>query len=1280
MNEEGQRPATSTAATGPGGSHFEGQVGAHYLLSMLVGAEPRGLPGTTIERIEFQRAAEGKPLDDVIVHARDQAGCPAEMEIQVKRGITFAPTDPVFKAVVQQVAEASKQLGFWEARHELAIATAKSSRKIDGAYQDVLKLAREVSSHETFTARIARGGAANNDMRSFVQTFRSHLRAADCPHDDEGVWQLLRRVRILPFDYASPGSASEELARERAVRALHPDESAKATSLWTHLTDLSMRIAIAGGDRTPGSLAADLLEASFRLAGERRHAKTRSALAEDSRGALADIDNRLGDVTLARTARLETVRVALDRGRYVEIRGDSGVGKSGILKHLAEQVATESRIIVLSPGRTAPRWAAMRAELGFDGTAKELLSDLANDGGSILFVDNLDFFGNDERNTVVDLLRAAAETLGISVLATARRSFGLDEPSWLPEDAIEALGRGGVVDIGELDQTEVDELRHAAPRLAPLLAQSHPARDVARNLYRLARLASRYADGETPRTEINMSEQWWRTAGGDAEGRRERARVLKALAHHALTTSDPLDSRDLAASAIDELVASETVRDLGGDRISFRHDVLREWGIANLLAVEPDAFDELALQRPAPPALARGVELAARSALEHGTDAVGWNALLVRLTSEGVHASWRRAVLLALVRSEIAGVLLDRASGLLLADGACLLRELVRTTMAVDSEPASELLAAIGLDPEIIPSGLNIPRGPSWQRLISWLVGLGENLPASIIPDVVDLYTAWSSGLIGLDPITPTLLTWLYRWLVEIESARDADYRDRREPFGGAIDGNKLRDLESSLRTGFLLFCQRTPNLAAEYLRLLLGRQHAEQIVQGILKFRGGPAQAAPAELAELTATALIPKKRRRHRDPYDLRGPFSFADHEFIPESPAQGPFLELLTHSPQHGLALIRRLVNHAIAHYGGGADPGSDAIAIPFSDGDRTFPWTRSYSWSRIGSDHYALTSALMAIEAWAHKRIEGGEDFGKVLSDVLGPPGSPAAYLLIATDLILSHWPKSRQAAVPFLASPELLCIDRDRFATDGMQVPDILGLEPLQREPTGGATVESLRTRPSRRVSLDALVGYYAFGPGALRDALATALQAAADRLGPPDDQADLSDASFMVRYAVNLVDPANWPETTVTLADGTTTEARQYRAPDSEARHIAKLQAAGSGRRADFVMETRLSIAICGGGGRMGEARSCVSPPRSRRRVAREDAPASGRHGGLDRHAGRHGRLSGRAKTVGRRHLSEGRPSPRRSDEWAAIDTALQFCGDRVRRHSSCVQGRCAAR
>jgi hypothetical protein len=410
-------------------------------------------------------------------------------------------------------------------------------------------------------------------------------------------------------------------------------------------------------------------------------------------------------------------------------------------------------------------------------------------------------------------------------VATARTSFGVEEPNWLPADVLGRLGCAAPVVIGELSESEVEELRHAAPRLVSLLAGGHPARRVTRNLFRLARLAAR-SDGGSPRTEIDMAQQWWRTADGALDAsHRDRARVLRALAERVLAGAEPLNARDLLPVAIDALVSSETLRDLGADRVAFRHDVLAEWAVGCLLAAERSAIDRLPLAGPAPPTLARGVELAARSALERAADSTSWQLLLEQLSRDGIHGSWRRAVLLALVRSEAADDILTKASAVLLADRARLLRELIRLVKAVDVQPAAELFAAAGVDPAVISAHLNTPRGPSWFRLISWLLRLGEALPAAAIPDVADLYRDWSLSGLGADRLTPLLLPWLHRWLNEIEAARDTDsVWNGHAPFGGDLDGANLGDLEDSLRTAFVLFCNRTPALAADYLQALMRR------------------------------------------------------------------------------------------------------------------------------------------------------------------------------------------------------------------------------------------------------------------------------------------------------------------------------------------------------------------------------------------------------------------------------------------------------------------------
>jgi hypothetical protein len=406
-------------------------------------APPRGLSGTTIDRIALQQANAGCPLDDVIVHAHDSVtGKTAVLEIQVKRSITFAAADSVFRKVVGQIVKASQRPDFLSLRYELAIATTKGSRKIDGAYQDVLTLARQVGDATTFATYIGLSGAANDDMRTFVRTFRSHLRHEGSTDDNETVWLLLRRLQILIFDFTAPGSASHDLALERAVRVLHADDGSRAGALWVSLIELAIDMAKSGGDRNRETTLQALAPHGYRFVGERRHAAVRAALAEASRLALADIRNRVGRVVLTRQERVTATREALDSGRYVEVRGDAGVGKSGVLRQMAEAMQAEGQVIVLSPGRCVPRgWPAMRSQLGFDGTLHELLVELANDGGATIFVDNLDSFDAEERLTVVDVVREASVIPGVSVFATARPGFGIDEPSWLPSDALTRLAK-----------------------------------------------------------------------------------------------------------------------------------------------------------------------------------------------------------------------------------------------------------------------------------------------------------------------------------------------------------------------------------------------------------------------------------------------------------------------------------------------------------------------------------------------------------------------------------------------------------------------------------------------------------------------------------------------------------------------------------------------------------------------------------------------------------------------------------------------------------------------
>jgi hypothetical protein len=168
----------------------------------------------------------------------------------------------------------------------------------------------------------------------------------------------------------------------------------------------------------------------------------------------------------------------------------------------------------------------------------------------------------------------------------------------------------------------------------------------------------------------------------------------------------------------------------------------------------------------------------------------------------------------------------------LLDNNAILLGELIRTVMAVDVEPASQLLVQLGVNPGQIPPGMFVPASASWVRLIIWLLKVGAQLPVQALGDVVEFYTQWMLGTFGHGPFTPTLLGWLHAWLVEIEEDRTP--KGAPQTFRGWLGYGEGRGLSDKLRTGFLLFSNKRPELAVDYLKRVRAYDHGRSVVSSV--------------------------------------------------------------------------------------------------------------------------------------------------------------------------------------------------------------------------------------------------------------------------------------------------------------------------------------------------------------------------------------------------------------------------------------------------------------
>jgi hypothetical protein len=1166
--EKDSARGSSPASRGGAGVYIEGELGAYYLLAMLAGTEARGMPGVKITSVRFQGVDQGFAMDDLILEGVGADG-DALLEIQSKRDISFAPKDATFAEVVAQVARSPART-VPEDRHLLAVATQRQSKSITGPYQDVLIWARAAECSSDFFERIEAKGIGSDPMRTFVATFKAHLLAAGVADDDDVIWKLIRRFAILVFDFESTAPLARLHALALARQVLADEDVSRSESLWSGLIEISIAIGKVGGSINRDDLRFKLVERGYRLAGDRDYRSARLRLADLARMTLAGIGTTVGGISLSRHQAVAGVNEALEGHRFVQLRGGPGVGKSAILRLVAERFGREGQLIVLDPVSTPTGgWLGFAQALGVPSPARAFFNDLAAGGGSLIVIDSVEMFTDlGRQRTVNELLRDAAVIPGFLVLTTTRVSDDVGVGDWLADDVIESFGGVHSVAVGELTDEEVKALSEREPQLRSILAPGHPASNIARNLYRLSRLLKAPASGEI-RTEAALASHWWSTADNSA-GQSVRAgqRIIANLAEISLAGGSLLElPEDSDARA--HLTRSLTLTEVSRDKFGFYHDVLRDWAIGQVIHEDHTRLSRVDLTVPASPRIARGIEFAARFALETSSGGSEWLSLLDRLSAPNAHSSWRRHGLLAIVRSEVATELLNHSSRELLRRGGALFVELVTGIAAVETTSTAELFSSMQVVADKpVPKSLRTNTTSSGYRLLHWVLTHANDIPIQSIGAVVNLVEILLQLLLAVPWLASPTATMLFRWLRQLD-VRDATVTIPTDPSVERLSSDVRRRMIEDLRTMALLLSVHSPGEAKAYLREIDAQRDTYK-VKAIRQFSTTLVSAAPAELAALIANSLIEKRSRRSRSGSADSRAFSHADSDYLPASPAQPPFLNLLLASPEHGLALVRRLVSAAVESHYGAREAGKNGFTVVFEDGPRFFPWTQTYFWSRDQAREYSAASGLKALEAWGHHRLDASDSVDDVLADILGPEGSCAAYLLVAVDVLISHFPKTRAALVPFLAQPKLLAFERRRRVHDEMLGSGFV----IGDEPSGRVTLADLQAKPSRGASLENVIPAFLSDnadSGKLRDRL----RAAVELLEPYDDQADFGDPEFMGRYALNLLVEENWAE-----IEGS---RRIYQSPPDEAAHLKRLEARKDASLRESEMAARIQLAIDGG-------------------------------------------------------------------------------------------------
>ncbi len=682
---DNSKEVSSPISTGNVGSDFESLVGAYYLAMVLLQSTPRGQDAGTAKEVRFQRLYEGEPLDDLIIVSELPIG-EAKLAIQVKRDFAFGEKDETFDEIMRASWETFKSPKFILGKDRFGFAIELPPKVVSEHYQNVLTRARNSASAEDFIKGFSIPGLFRKQQDSFVKLIRKKLSLYEGKDiKDNELWNFLRSMVILDFDFHRTGSRDQSYIIEILSHLILPEEHIRSIDLFSQLH----RYAASEAKGVAGSLNLDILREKLMLSGfpllsppDCRGDIKR--LQEHGDFILKDIKSDIEGLILNREDIIYEAGEKIKGHSLLELIGSPGVGKSAILKSLVELQRAEGPVLVLAWDRIdVIGWNGFSNYLRLERSLQEILIAISSNSNPCIFIDGIDrILGSGPRKVINDIFRNLKETplshddsKHWTVVITAREDNLQEVHSWIDWNSI---GKIEQLKINDFEDRDVDVVFESNPRLKPLLALPQ-LKPIIKNPFMLRLIVDQRMipePHERPNiaSEVEVSKTWWRNVvGKDVETGRERQRALIQLGKEDMLlpgrwlSGDGISSTILRSLELDHILLKDEDRDM----YRFSHDLLEDWVLYRVLDKERDNLSGYLKEISQPFGLLRPIQLLGQSFLESRGNEVIWLTLLRQLGEDNdISIRWRQALLTAPILSTRAQVLLDQVKSYLKDDNA----------------------------------------------------------------------------------------------------------------------------------------------------------------------------------------------------------------------------------------------------------------------------------------------------------------------------------------------------------------------------------------------------------------------------------------------------------------------------------------------------------------------------------------------------------------------------------------------------------------------------------
>jgi hypothetical protein len=624
-----RKPSTLKSTTGSG-FNFEDEVGAFFATSLLTGEPLQDREWGAVTGIEFQTPVSDWQFDDLLLTF--DGGQRLAFSIKSNKQIKDSgyPSDFVTDAWEQYLKEHSTV--FDPTTDYIGLVTIPITRSQETAITDLLEWS-EKQSPTRFVRTV-------NTPRTGSTLKRAMIKSLECPPalaskhgiSAQDVPVLIRHLRVRSFDFQSMPSHDVACAIRFCQQLLVSGARDEAEEVWSTLIRL-----VSEHRKTGGFLDRDrvlkVLVSKHKLKPWPQYRNDLLALRSFSDELRGSITDTIGYTKhLNRDDELHKLTGAVQRSSCVAVLGDSGSGKSALVKNWIDGLPTDTPLVWL--------WGDVLASQSPQQLRNSLQLSYPPDELGAATMQSQAYF-------VVDGAEAISSAEGYRNLAALVRALrvGSDNSPWhlvvtcqqeawnrVLFDIREIIGTSTLFTsftlVGVTD-SQLDELCEEFPQLLPLRLQ----RDLRGLLTRpkildvAAKLLTEEDGAEATKWvgESSLSNWFWEREIAKGPSAVVRSQALMSVAEQQADRLTPDVTISTLPPGVDELRV-DRILVLHDDKVRLQHDLYGDWARLRIIRNNADDLVKFLQHKLLSPFWNRSVRLYGVYLLEQHKDTAPWKA------------------------------------------------------------------------------------------------------------------------------------------------------------------------------------------------------------------------------------------------------------------------------------------------------------------------------------------------------------------------------------------------------------------------------------------------------------------------------------------------------------------------------------------------------------------------------------------------------------------------------------------------------------------------------